>query len=115
MCVREYSCRRQIGRRPTPLRRHASSLRHLTKLLAAKKTVGETSSSDSGNRERQCSLNCRGIPLVAVFVARCGEAPVEDCLSWTTSDNPSVSLTKRIFQTHVCPSAQFGLEYMPQK
>ena len=41
-----------------------------------------------------------------------GEAPIAICLPWISSEDLPVSLTGRIFQTYVCPSAQFGLDLL---
>ena len=60
---REDTSRRQVGRT------HSWSRRH----------VGDTSSSDSRNREEQCVLNCREVLYVA---ASCMQVHARNCSRW---------------------------------
>ena len=44
-----------------------------------------------------------------------GEARIAACISWTASEDLPVHLTEHVFQTYVCPSVYFGLEFISQQ
>ena len=44
---------------------------------------------------------------------RRGERKMAACVSWTSAANLPLCFVERIFQNYVCPSACFGLEFVP--